>query len=281
LDTGDDTYAPCDRYTIDKTTLRKIISINNEPYMNMKKVEYDHICNDYIYVEEPILNYEGLTGDKAFIDGFQFNHEDDTIYYFDKISSRPYKFTFSEEIDYEDQTCRKYVMDTGDYKVKTASISQKLNKPLYISVGSDGLDTTITDKINNENYICVEPYSNMVLESKINLVYSLYTKNYGCLYPNIENEKNYPIFTYNKEYKVDIDSFNDAFPSLNSAKSFKKNFLIFGIILIVIFAICSGWLIYKAFTHKRERISLLPNGPETNLINDSREATMNKDIDNE
>ena len=281
LDTGDDTYVPCDRYTIDKKTLRKIISINNEPYMNMKKVEYDHICNDYIYVEEPILNYEGLTGDKAFIDGFQFNHEDDTIYYFDKISSRPYKFTFSEEIDYEDQTCRKYVMDTEDYKVKTASISQKLNKPLYISVGSDGLDTTITDSINNENYICVEPYSNMVLESKINLVYSLYTKNYGCLYPNIENEKNYPIFTYNKEYKVDIDSFNDAFPSLNSAKSFKKNFLIFGIILIVIFAICSGWLIYKAFTHKRERISLLPNGPETNLINDSREATMNKDIDNE
>ena len=281
LDTGVNTYAPCDRYAIDKETLRKIVSINNEPYMNIKKVEYDHICNNYIYVEEPILNYEGLTGDKAFIDGFQFNHEDDIIYYFDKISSRPYKFTFSEEIDYEEQTCRKYVLDTKDYKVKTASISQKLNKPIFISVGNEGFDTTITDKISNENYICVEPYSNMVLESKINLVYSLYTKNYGCFYPKIENEKNYPIFTYNREYKVDMDSFEDAFPSLSSAKSFKKYFLIFGIILIVLFAICSGWLIYKACTHKRERISLLPNAPDMNLINDSREATLNKDVENE
>ena len=156
-----------------------------------------------------------------------------------------------------------------------------MNKPIFISVGKEGFDTTITDKISEENYICVEPYSNMVLESKINLVYSLYTKNYGCFYPKIENEKNYPIFTYNREYKVDMDSFEDAFPSLSSAKSFKKYFLIFGIILIVLFAICSGWLIYKACTHKRERISLLPNAPDMNLINDSREATLNKDVENE
>ena len=281
LDTGNSTYVPYDSYAIDTEILRKIVSINDEPFMNIKKVEYDHICKDYIYVDEPILNYEILKGDKSYIDGFQFNHEDDTIYYFDKISSIPYKFIFSEEIEYGDQTCRKYVLVNEGFKEKKASISQKLNKPIYISINKEGLDTNIADKISNENYICVEPYSNMVLESKMNLVYSIYTKNYGYLYPKIENEKNYPIFIYNKEYKVDIDSFNDAFPSLNSSKSFKKYFLIIGIIIIVIFAISSGYLIYKAVTHKRERISLLPNEPDMNLINDSREATVNRVTENE
>ena len=281
LDTGEEIYVPYDKYSIDINTLRKIISINNEPYMNIKKVEYDHVCNDYIYVDEPILNYQSLTGEQSFIDGFQYNHEDDTIYYFDKISSRPYKFTFDEEIDYEDQTCRKYILDTQDYKPKMASLSQKLNKPLYISVGNNGFDTTVNGEIKDENYICVEPYSNMVLESKMNLVYSLYTKNYGFLYPKIENEKNYPIFIYNKDYKVDINSFNDAFPEINSAKNFKTYFLIFGIIILVVFACLSGFLIYKWKYHKRERISLGPEAPDMNLINDSREATLNKTTDTE
>ena len=276
FDTGETNYVPFDTYAIDTNTLRKIVRMNNEPFMNIKKVEYDHIYKGYIYVDEPILNYEGLTGDKSYIDGFQYNHEDDTIYYFDKISSRPFKFTYDEEIDYEDQTCRKYVLDTKDYEAKKASISQKLNKPIYISVGKNGLDTKINDEISSENYICVEPYSNMVLESKINLVYSIYTKNYGYLYPKIENEKYYPIFIYNRDYKVDIDSFNDAFPSINSSKSFKKYFLIFGIIVIVILFCFSIYLIYKAVTHKRARISLLPNDLDGNLINDSREPTKNK-----
>ena len=280
LDTGDKMYVPQDQYTIDTNTLRKIVSINNKPFMNIKKVEYDHICKGYIYVEEPILDYEGLTGDKSFIDGFQYNHDDDTIYYFDRISSRPYKFTYKEEIDYEDQKCRKYVLDTKDYEVKNAPISQKMNKPFFISVGKNGLDTIINGEISTENYICVEPNSNMVLESKMNLVYSIYTKNYGCLYPKIENEKYYPIFTYNKDYKVEFDSFNDAFPGINSSKKFKKYSLIFGIIIIVILACLSIFFIYKAVTHKRARISLLPTTLDGNLINDSREQTVNKDPEN-
>ena len=281
LNNGESIYVPYDKYAIDTNTLRKIVSINNSTYINIKKVEYDHICNKYIYVEEPILNYQSLTGDKSFIDGFEYNHEDDTIYYFDKISSRPYKFIFNKKVDYEDQTCRKYELDVKEYEPKTASISEKLNKPLFISIGKNGLDAEINGEIKEENYICVEPLSNMVLESKINLVYSLYTKKYGFLYPKIENEKNFPIFIYNKDYKVDIDSFNEAFPQINSAKNFKKVFLIVGIIFIVILTGLSAFLIYKILHHKRERITLGPDAPDMNLINDSREATLNRYTENE
>ena len=280
LDTGENIYVPFDKYTIDTNKIRKIININNYSIMNIKKAEYDHVINNYIYVDEPILNNQNLNGDESFTDGFQYNHEDDKIYYYDKISSRIFTFNFNEEIDYNDQICRKYVLVTEDYKPKTASISQKLNKPLYISIGKNGIDVEIKEEISEENYICVEPYSNMVLESKINLLYSLYTKNYGCLYEKIENEKYYPIFVYNKEYKVNINSFNGAFPFINSAKNFKKYFIIIGIIIIVILACCTAFVVYKCVTHKRERISLIPANNDINLINDSREASLRKDLDN-
>ena len=277
FNTNNDNPIEYDKYAIDTNVLRKIVSINNSPYLNTKKLQYDHIKNDYIYIPEPISNHQSLTGDAAFIDGFEYNHEDDTIYYLDKLSFGTYKFTFSEEMEYQDeQTCRKYVLDTSDIAKNKDSISQKLNKPVYISVGKDGLATNVKTDISSDNYICVEPNSNMVLDSKINLVYSLNTKNYGYLYPKIENNKNYPIFLYSKEYEVNIDSFNEAFPSINSAKDFKKYFLAFGIIFLLIFAGACGFCFYKYLYHKRERVSISPEFPDTaNLINDSRDPTLN------
>ena len=122
------------------------------------------------------MNYEKLNGDKSYIDGFQYNHEDDTIYYLDRISSGIYKFTFKEDSDVKgDLTCRKYTLDESCLNDNSDSISQKLNKPLTISVNKAGLGVKIKDETKNENYICVEPNSNMVLESKINLIFSCNT----------------------------------------------------------------------------------------------------------
>lgn len=276
LDTGDSTSMNYDRYTIDTKVLRKIVDINDNKVMNIKKIEYDYITKNNIYVTIPVLNYESLTGNKSFIDGFEYNHEDDTIYYLDKISSGVYTFTFKEEVYYNnDINCRKYVLDVNSLDNNKDSISQKLNKPLTISTNKEGLNAEIKDDIDKENYILVEPYSNMVLESKINFVYSLNTKNYGYLYYKLENEKNYPIFTYNKEYTADVDSFYKAFPSIESLKSFKKTVTIVLIVLAVVFLAVTCFCIYKYFTHKRGRISL-NKGPETSLINDSRDATLNK-----
>ena len=116
----------------------------------------------------------------------------------------------------------------------------------------------------------------MVLESKFNFIYSIDTKNYGYLYPKIESNKKYPIFIYSKIYKVDMDSFENAFPSISSAKSFKTYFLAFGIVFIIILAVVSVFLIYRYVKYTRKRIKI-DEGPENiNLINDSREATLNK-----
>ena len=258
--------------------MRKIISINGYPFLNIKKSEYNYLTNNYSDISIPILNFQTLEGKKSFIDGFQYNHDEDTIYFYDKISSRPYKFTFSKKVDYEDQSCRKYVLEknlSDDMNEKEESnfnkafISQKLNKPFIVSVGKDGLDENINIEVTNDNYICVETFSNMVLESKINLVYSIYTKNYGDIVFKIDNDKTYPIFTYQRNYKVNIDSFNDYFSEINSYKSFRKRFIIIGCIFILVFAIITCVCIYKFCYYRRPRISLDKAPDDKLLLNDS------------
>ena len=133
---------------------------------------------------------------------------------------------------------------------------------------SIGFFTYTITSVNKENYICVEPYSNMVLESKFNFIYSIDTKNYGYLYPKIESNKKYPIFIYSKIYKVDMDSFENSFPSISSAKSFRTYFLAFGIVFIIILAVVSVFLIYRYVKYTRKRIKI-EEGPENiNLINE-------------
>ena len=268
--------------TKDNKELRKILNINDCPILNIKKLEFNYKTKDYSYITVPIFNFQILTGENSFIDGFQYNHNEDTIYYYDKISSRPYKFTYSKKVDYEDQSCRKYILDTkdlannineeNDLSIKKPLLSQKLNKPYMVTVDKNELEINIEEFISTENYICVEPYSNMVLDSKINLIYGIYTKNYGYINYNLENEKVYPVFAYNRNYQVDIDSFNDVFSEINSYKTFRKVFLIVGIILIVLFCISACFCFYKCYFYRRKRISLA-DAPRENLINDSREQT--------
>ena len=285
LDDGKKNNIEYDTYEIntkDNKELRKILNINNYPFLNIKKLEYNYKTKDFSYITAPILNFQTLTGEKSFIDGFQYNHKEDTIYYYDKISSRPYKFKYSKKEDYEDQSCRKYILDTkdlgnnineeNDLSLKIPLLSQKLNKPYTVTVDKNDLEIDIDQYISTENYICVEPYSNMVLDSKINLIYAIYTKNYGYINSNLENEKLYPVFVYSRNYQVDIDSFNDIFSEINSYKSFRKVILIVGIILIVLFFIIACFCFYKCYFYRRKRISLT-DAPRDNLINDSREQT--------
>ena len=283
---GKKTNIEYDSYEInikDNRDLRKILNINNCPFLNIKKLEYNYKTKNYSYITVPIFNYQTLTEEKSFIDGFQYNHKEDTIFYYDKISSRPYKFIYSKKEDYEDQSCRKYILDendlannineVNDINLKKPLFSQKLNKPYMITVKKLDLEVNIEGEfVSPDNYICVEPYTNMVLESKINFIYAIYTKNYGYINYKLENEKLYPVFVYNRNYQVDIDAFNDVFNEINSYKSFRKVFLIVGIILIVLFCIAACFCFYKCYFYRRKRISLT-DAPKENLINDSREQT--------
>ena len=271
-----------DRYGIateEGKNLRKIININNYPFLNVKKSEYNFITNNYTDIYIPIFNFQTLEGEKKFIDGFQYNHDENTIYYYDKISSRPYKFTYSKNVDYGDQTCRKYVLDKNlvdginekdESNYNKAFISQKLNKPFIVTIGKEeleGFSLNANIDISTDNYICVETFSNMVLESEINFVYSLFTKNYGDIIFKIENDKIYPIFTYSRNYKVNIDAFNDYFDEINSYKSFRKIFIIVGVIFIALFAIVACFSIYKFCFYRRPRFSL-DKLPKDQLISD-------------
>ena len=175
LETGEEKYVEYDRYTIytKDNNLRKIISINDYSLLNIKKNEYNYLSNTYSTINSPILNFS--LNDELLVDGFQYSHEQDTFYYYDRISSRQLKFSFSKEVDYHEQVCRKYTLDESNLNSGKAYISEKLNKPFFITAGKSGLSDELKENISDENYICLEPFSNLVLDSKINLVYSLYT----------------------------------------------------------------------------------------------------------
>jgi hypothetical protein len=236
------------------------------------------------------MNFQKLTGSKSFIDGFQYEAEEEPIYYYDKISSRPFKFEYEDDSSYKDIDCQLYELDTDDLannineekdlKEKKAFLTQKLNKPFIINVGKKYLNKTINDSISKKNYICVDPFTNLVVDSKINFVYSIYTKKYGYINPKIENNATYPIFIYQRNYSVDADSYNDYFPKIKSYKTFRLIFLIVGIILIVICAIVALWAFIKIHrTLVKEDIDKNTSQLKGN-INDSREVTlMNRSSD--
>ena len=273
LETGEEIYVEFDRYAINTkdNMLRRIISINDCPLLNIKKKEYNYLSNTYSAINSPILNFS--LNDELLVDGFQYSHEQDSIYYYDKISSRQLKFSFFEEVDYYEQVCRKYTLDESNLNSEKAFISEKLNKPFFITAGKYGLNDELKKNISDENYICLEPFSNLVLDSKINLVYSLYTGKFGYLYPKIENEKVYPIFFYSKSYEVDKESFENAFPEINSYRKFRFVFIIVGIILIVLFCAIATYCFYKVIKYRRPRFSIYKgnngNEKQQKLINDS------------
>ena len=204
LSSGHELKKIYDNYEIsnDEENLRKIININNFEILNTQKLEYDYISKNYTYVTTPLFNYQSLTSNKKFSDGFQYENSEEEIYLYDKLSSRPLKFIYKEEDKLGDIDCKKFELDKSnlvdninekiDSNSNKAFLSQKLNKPFIVSIGKDNLN--IKQNINTENFICVDPYTNEVVQSKINLVYSIYSKNYGYINSNIENKKIYPVF---------------------------------------------------------------------------------------
>lgn len=57
--------------------------------------------------------------------------------------------------------------EKGDLDSGKAFISQKLNKPFVITAGKDGLSDELSEKISDENYICIEPFQIWLLIVKL------------------------------------------------------------------------------------------------------------------
>ena len=271
-----------DKYEISakEDNLRRIMNINNFQILNLKKMEYDYISKDYISITTQLYNYEFLNELKHFSDGFQYDSSSEIIYLYDKISSRPFKFIYKNEDKYNDIDCKKYELDKNDISSginelidlnsNYAFLSQKMNKPFIVTIGKGNLN--INENIEEDNYICVDPFTNEVIQSKLNLIYSIYSKDYGYINSNIENKKAYPIIIYQKLFEVDKDSYNDYFPDIKVYNNFRLIFLIIGISLIIIFAIVTLIIFIKI--HKNLVDEELNSATVENPINSSRDPTI-------
>ena len=227
----------------------------------------------------PTFDYESLLGLRQFNDGFQYDHNLRVISFYDTISSRPLRFIYSSDPKYKDKIkCKKYELDTNElyaelneYFDKTSKIpliTQKVNKPFMISADFDSLKKygyEIKDK-KVDNYICVDPISDMVIDSKINLIYAVNTRKYGYINDIIGNDQIYPIFLYQRQYEVEVNSYEDQFPGVTEYYRNMTVFIIIGVIVIVIFTfldiLCFFFLKKKKKSKKEVSLkqSLVPLG---------------------
>ena len=234
--------------------LRKIVKMNSFPIFNIKKDEFDPIKNKYIQIGAPLFNYYDIEkGNLWFSDGYQFDSDLERIYYYDELSSRILEFNFKGVKNYNDTIeCNNYIMNNINISLNINEerdinynlnetfglVSQRFNKPFVItSVDNEEIKKKIkidNEQIENSN-ICVDPLSNMVLESNLNLVYSLYTKNLGNIFTMLKNNDFYPIILYNRKYNVSMDSYDIAFKGNISYYNWRLFIIIFGLILTAIF----------------------------------------------
>ena len=245
---------------------RKINEMNNLTTLNIKKNEYDFLKKDNINLLFPLYDYESLLGDRKFSDGFQYDHSLQVIYFYDIISSRPLRFKYIKEQDYKDKiTCRRYDLDTDNLSAdmneyydkgnKNAFISQKLNKPYIISADFNILkkyeynNYKLNDDEKVDNYICLDPITDMVIDSNINLIYAIYTRKYGFINKNIVNEEIYPIFTYQRKYDVEVNSYEKQFPGITEYNRNMTVFIIIGVIVIIIFIVVAVLAFF--YLHKK------------------------------
>ena len=243
---------------------RRMTQMNNLLTLNLKKTEVDNIDGSEKKLILPLFNFEKLLDERLFSDGFQYDHKLDVIYYFDYISSRPLVFVKESNVYFKDRIeCKKYVLDNND---PTSGINeifdrdsnkilmvQKSNKPFMIDANyADNLKKFGYESPNEiQNYICVDPVSDMVVDSKLNFVYSLYARKYGLLNKNLEIDGIYPLFMYNRNFEVDLNSYDEVYPGAADYYEDNFSFLIIGVIIVIFFATFA--LVAFNVVHKQEK----------------------------
>ena len=230
---------------------RKYTKMNNLLTLNIQKEEYDYFLNKTINTSFPLYNFEKLLDSRKFSDGFQYDNNLEVIYYYDLISTRPLRFIKDETLNYKDKIeCKKYKLDPKnplnvginelfDLDSEYSFLSQKTNKPFIISDKINILEKYEYKEIKQDdfiNYICVDPINDMVIDSKINLIYALNTRKYNILNTKINSDNNYPLFLYQKNFEVDVSSYEILFPGVTEYYEKATTFIIIGVVIIILAA---------------------------------------------
>ena len=228
---------------------RRMTKMNDLLTLNIKKTEFDNVDKSEVKLAIPLYNFEKLLDQRLFSDGFQYDHKLDVIYYFDQISSRPLVFGKPSNKYYKDRIeCKKYILDNDD---PTSGINeifdrdsnkllmvQKSNKPFMIdadyaaNLKKFGIETE--EEI--QNFICVDPVSDMVVESKLNFAYSLYARKYGLIHKGIEIDGVYPLFIYRRDFDVDLNSYDEVYPGAADYYEDNFSFLVIGVLIVIFFS---------------------------------------------
>lgn len=252
--TNDNELSEYDTYTIqttqnDSDILRRITLINDVPILNIKKKEYTNVDNAYIDVNAPLYNFAKINDNSMWMsDGYQFPVDQDRIYYLDEMSSRVFEFNYTNQVEYGDISCRKYILNTynltqglyeKDENQNYVHTTQRFNKPIVVS-------TVTEEPSEDENYFCVDAYSQMVVKANLTLLYSLHTGEYNYLNSKIEKDKVLPLLVYTRTYNVNATSYNEVFPEAKQSKTKK---MIFVIIFIIIMAVSAPLTAYYWTKH--------------------------------
>lgn len=142
--------------------IRTITNINGYKLYNTNKNIYSN--SEYKYKNIPLYDVKNLT---ELSDGIQYSADKETIYYYDKLSSRNLEFKSKDSDSVNKIACNKYIMtanisqamyENSIKKDEYGTVFEKFNKPYIISKNE-----------NDDNYICVDAFTNFVLGSNITI----------------------------------------------------------------------------------------------------------------
>lgn len=196
-----------DNYTFDtgfkenEYQVRRIREFNGVPIINFNTEVYSPSKNDFVYKNIPLYDASRFDSSLDFSDGFQFSTDRNVINFYDNFSSRVLRFKFSRSRSFKEElNCLEYtltnevLLDLHEKRIyseslldkhqQAASMFGKFNKPYVLTPFNVLKNQTFLKSFNeinlsglkendarlSANFICLDPFSDLVLQSNISLL---------------------------------------------------------------------------------------------------------------
>lgn len=170
----------------EKDSLREISKINGINYYNMMKNVYSSTNDTFYSKQVPLFNSKLI---ENLNEAFQFSSTKNSVRIFDALSSRYIEFIYKNTSTVSNIDCYLYTMNTNltaDFNESRiipavnslhGTVYEKFNKPYVIEAtsnlaknGNIAINGNTSTVNFDEDYICIDPYSNIVIGSKYTLI---------------------------------------------------------------------------------------------------------------